>query len=609
MKKSRNKNTERSVTGYDYSTREMRETTVSELYARARNARTEVEREWQRCNDYYNFVHDVSGEVEEFRSEAGMPVNPVIPDPWVIVESQIDPDVPEPEFRGRDTDTDSAKAKQREFAVKYIVENNRLSDMNTRNERRLLKYGDAFWKAYWDTEMRCGINEGDIRIRDIPVEAIYPDPSIRDGTIQDGQYIDYVYRVHKVRFVQLYGADLRARGIDPEELFTSEYTERAGIFDMTTAIDETDDTVQILEHWYKTPFEQDGIPAGSVACSIQAGGKELRHIPDYWKRTHRQCQLFPFIHYWRVQDENQIWNKSELFPVLDLVDAADRKLAMGIMNDAMMGNDMFLVEEGALADGEEITNEPGATIRVKPNRQNGVKRLGGLNSLANSSVGVDIIEKYIERASRNYEASRGGEAQHVRTATGMAMMREDAGSQADIKRADRNRGFERLYELLDWLALEFFDDDRLIYLGEDEATGRKPGSINYNSDMLAERMPAVMDEITGEVVREEWTYWPKVDVTITASDSVIKGKQATLNALQTIAAANITEMNWRIYAKQLDMIDLPGKQEIVEDWRARFEAPAMPQTQAGGGGSTVTIPVKGAAQSLPSELMGVPTNI
>ena len=189
------------VTGYDYSTREAREVTVAELFHRARNARTAVETEWQRYNDYYNGIHDVTRETVEFCRDNDLPWVPAnMPDPWIMVESQLDPSVPEPEFRGRDDDMDSAKARQREFAVRYIAENNRLSDMNTRNERRLLKLGDAFWKAYWDGEMRCGVNEGDIRVKDVPVEGIFPDPAIRDGTLQDGQFLDYVYSVHKVRF-------------------------------------------------------------------------------------------------------------------------------------------------------------------------------------------------------------------------------------------------------------------------------------------------------------------------------------------------------------------------------------------------------------------------
>jgi len=580
-----------AVVGYDYATRQARETTAQELFQRAKNARTAVESEWQRCNDYYNGIHDVTRETMEFCRDNDMPFVPAnMPDPWIMVESQIDPGVPEPEFRGRDDDMDSRRARQREFAVKYIVENNRLSDMNTRNERRLLKLGDAFWKAYWDSSMRCGIHEGDIRIKDIPVDGIFPDPAIRDGTIQDGQYLDYVYRIHKVRFCQLFRHELAELGLTQEDITAQDYVERTGLFDMTTAIDDQDDTIQILEHWFRQPEEirgEDGqtIPAGAVACSIQAGGRELRYIPNYWERTCRQNQLFPFVHYWRVQDENQLWNKSELFPILDMVDAADRKLSMAILNDAFMANDIILVEEGALADGTELTNEPGAVVKLKPNAMGRVQRMGGLQSLANAGLGIEFFKGQIERTNRNYDTSMGKEAARVTTATGMAMLRSDAQSQSDIKRADRNAGFERLYELLDWLALEFFDDGRMLFIGADPQRERSAQAMRFNADSFAMTMPEVRD-LQGRVVRESWTYWPRVDVTVTASDNVVRSKQATLQALQSLTQAQITPENWRLFAAQLEVLDIPGKQDIIRDWEEKFSQGAV----------------------LPPENMGTPTS-
>jgi len=575
------------VLGYDYSSREKREETVSQLFSRAKNARTATEAEWQRYNDYYNGIHDVSKETVEWCRDNNVPWIPAtMPDPWIMVESQLDPSVPEPEFHGRDDDLDSEKAKQREFAVRYICENNRLSDMNTRNERRLLKLGDAFWKAYWDSTMRCGVNEGDIRIKDIPVDAMFPDPSIRDGTIQDGQYLDYVYSIHKVKFCQVFKRDLEKLGIRQEDIMAEDYVERTGLFDMTTAIDDVDDTVQVLEHWFRQPEDTEDengrpVPAGAVACSIQAGGKELRYIPNYWERTCKQNQLFPFVHYWRIQDENQIWNKSELFPILDLVDAADRKLSMATLNDAFTSNDIILVESGALEDGEELTNEPGAVVHLKQNMMGRVQRLGGMQTLSAAGVSLDWYKGQIERTNRNYDTNMGQEASHIDTATGMAMLRADAQTQASLKTADRNAGFERLYELLDWLALEFFDDDRMLFIGADPAKDREATAMKFNADAFSETMPEVYD-LDGNVVREAWTYFPKVDVTITASDSLVRGKKATLDALNALAASQVTAANWRILAAELDLLDLPGKQGIIDDWERQFSQPMMPQPQGGG---------------------------
>lgn len=574
------------VAGYDYSTREAREKTVGELFSRAKNARSGVEEVWQECNEYYNFIHRASHQTAGYAEEQGMTLPPVVPDAWIAVESQIDPNVPEPEFRGRDDDKDGQKAKEREFAVKYVIENNRLKDKNTRNERRLFKFGDAVWKAFWDPTMRCGIHEGDIRVQDIPLEGYFPDPSVRDGYMQSGQYVDYVYAIHKVEFCRRYQKELKKLDVRPEDIMNSDYTGGGNLFDLSLAVDDTDDTMQILEHWFKQPEDTkdekgNHVPAGSIGCCIMAGGKEIKYIPNYWKRTNRQCQLFPFVQYWRIQDETQIWNKSELFPILGMIDAADRKLHMALFNEAMMGNDMIVVEQDALADGEEITNEPGSQIRTKPGRSAGVRRLGGLQSLTDAMAGMEWIQNQMERANRNYETNLGKETTRATTATAVSMLRSDAQDQEDIKKADRNAGFERLYELIDWLVLEFFDDDRVLYLqGKDK---KETQSLQFNADELATMTEPVKD-INGVVVREAWQYWPKVDVTITAGDSVVKSKQATLQALQALTQAQITPDNWKLYAAQLDLLDIPGKQEIIEDWNARFSMQMMADPYAMGGG-------------------------
>ncbi|MBR2880118.1 MAG: hypothetical protein IKC02_05555 [Oscillospiraceae bacterium] len=569
------------IPGYDYSDAEARQTTAMHLLDKAKRAKTVVEGDWERYNDYYNFIHDVSSELKEYCREKNIFWTPAVcPDPWIAVESQIDPNVPEPEFRGRDSDLDSLKAKKREHAVKYIMEANDLEHKNTANERRLLKLGDAFWKAYWDIERRCGIHEGDISIIDVSPEAIYPDPAVKSGDIQDCQYLAYVYSVHKVRFRQLYGKVLEEKDVDIEELLSGSYVSESSIFDLSTSIDDREDTVQIMEFWFRwpedaeveTPFGKVKVEVGDIGCSVQAGGVEVKLIAKYWEKTGRQCKLFPFVHYWRIKDENSFWNKSELFPIMDLVDAQDRKLASALLNDALLSNDTLIMEEDSLAEGETLSNEPGAVVVARKNKGATIRRMGGLQSGANATLLLNYLKEQIERASRNYETNMGKETTRQTTAAGLAMLREDANEQESIKASDRRSGFERLYRLLDWLALEFFDDDRLIYLGADKNKNREnPVSMNYNSSEFAETMSEVYDA-NGAMVREAWDYFPTVDVSLNAGDSVVKGKQATLQALSTLCQADITPDNWQLYAAQLEILDLPDKDRIIAFWRQRFES-------------------------------------
>lgn len=560
---------------YDYSTREAREATASWLFENARKARQAKEDEWVRCSDYYEFLHDVAGEVREAIREADIGWDPaMVPDPYIMVESQIDPVVPEPEFRGRDNDRDGQKAKQREYAVRYVCQANRIRDKNTANERRLKKLGDAFWKVYWDEEMRCGRYRGDLHVRDVPVEAVYPDPTAGADGLQAGQYMAYVYRLHKVRFWQLFHQELEERGLGLEDIAAGEYTERGGLFDLVSATEEDDDTIQVMEFWFRHPAGGRTVSAGDVGCTIQAGGVEVKYIERYWRRTGEQCKLFPFVHYWCIRNENEFYNRSELTPILPMVDAADRELANGLMNDAFTANDIILQEENALVDGEEFSNVPGAVVRVRQNCIGRVARLGGLQSGGRCLEMVEWLLAQIQRTNRNFETNQGKVSSRVKTASELSMLRADVDSQMEIKKADRNAGFERLYELIDWSCLEFYDDERVIFLGA-EKEGEEPVIFRYQPDLLAEREDTLRDPVTGNVLREEGVYWPAVDVTVSAGDGVIRSKAATLQALQELAGVTVTQDNYRLMCAMVEVLDIPQRQEIIEDWSARF-APAVP---------------------------------
>lgn len=556
---------------YDYTTEEGRVATAEWLFEQAKNERTAVEDGWVRNEGYYNFVHAAAAEMREALEEQGIDWTPaVVPDPFIQVESQLVPEVPQPEFHGRDDDTDGEKARRREFAVCYIMEENRINDMNTSNERRLRKLGDAFWKAYWDETMPCGEQSGNIRIKDVSPEDFYPDPTAGREGLEACEYVDYVYTMHKLKFWRLYHDVLEKKGILLEDLLQTQYRVEDGLFEpVTSGTLARDDMVQILEHWYRNPCDTEEAPAGAIGCTMQAGGVEIKWIPNYWEKTGRQCRLFPFIHYWCIRDETQFWNRSELDPILSLVDAADRQIAIGQLNDAMMANDIVLVEEGALADGSEFTNVPGAQVTVKQGRMGGVARLGGLNNGIQSVSAVNWFLDQIQRTSRNYDSNNGRETARVTTASGLLQLRGDAETQQKLKKADRDAGFCRLYELLDWLALEYFDDDRLLFIGA-KKKGEQPQSLTYNGDDFARRAGVKVDMLTAAVTDEGFDYYPRVDVTVTAGDGLSKNPATTVEVLDKLAASRITADNWELLAAELEYLDIPQKQEIIEGWRRKF---------------------------------------
>ena len=561
---------------YDYATAEGRVATAEWLFQQAKDERAAREAEWRRYNDYYNSAHDAAREMAEALEDSALPWTPAcVPDPYIMVESQLEPEVPQPEFHGRDDDLDGVKARERELAVRYLIEENRLGDRNTANERRLRKYGDAFWKAYWDETMPCGDRLGNIRIRDVAVQDIYPDPTAGPEGLQSGEYVFYIYTMHKLKFWRLYHDVLEKQDKSLDDVTgAARYREADDILEpYTQSTASRDDLVQVMEFWYRQPFDTKEARAGAVGCSVQAGGVELRHIPSYWVKLGRQCELVPFVHYWCIRDETQFWNKSELEPILPLVDAADRELATGLFNDAMTANDVVILEEGALAPGEEFTNVPGAVVRVNQGRRGGVARLGGLGDGARSLGMVGWLLSQIQRANRNFDSNNGQETARVTTASGLMQLRSDAMTQQKIKSADRNAGFCRLYELLDLLALEYFDDDRLLFLGA-KRSGEAGESVVYNGARYALTSPELRDPLSGEVLRERRAYYPRVDVTVSVGDALGRSPAATVEALEKLVTTKVTADNWKLLAAELDYLDIPQKQEIVNTWRERFEAPA-----------------------------------
>lgn len=568
---------------YDYTTEEGRVATAEWLFQQAKDERAVREAEWRRYNDYYNNAHDTIREMAEARDEYDLaPLTACVTDPYIMVESQIEPDVPWPEFHGRDDDMDSQKAHERELAVRYVMEQNRIDDLNTSNERRLRKLGDAFWKAYWDETMPCGQTRGNIRVVDVAVQDIYPDPTAGAKGLQEGEYVFYVYTMHKLKFWRLYHDVLKKQDKALDDITAANsYREEDDVLEpYTQSTAARDDLVQILEFWYRQPFDTKEAKAGAIGCSVQAGGVELRHIPNYWEKVGGQCSLFPFVHYWCIRDETQFWNKSELEPILPLVDAADRELATGLFNDEMMANDITLIEEGALAPGEEFTNVPGAVVRVNQGRGGGVARLGGLSDGVKSVNMVEWLQSQMQRTNRNYDSNNGRETSRVTTASGLLQLRSDAQEQTRVKTADRNAGFCRLYELVDYLALEFFDDDRMLFIGA-KKEGEEGETLIYNSDNYALKSPAVVDPITGETLREEEVYYPRVDVTVTVGQGFQKTPGATVEVLDKLAAIQVTPDNWQLLAAELDYLDIPQKQDIVKGWREKFEPVIPPEvTQA-----------------------------
>ena len=569
----------RSYTDFDYSDVSARETLILRLLQESKNERSRYEHEWAVNDAFYDGFHNrvteagqqfedaEDGDAREFYKSL------VLTDPYIQVESQIDPNTPVPAFYGRDQQLDEVKAKQREFVVKYVLNNNNFKAMSTSVRRSVLKYGNGFVKAYWSDGMtdERGEYNGDISISHVKIDDLFPDPSAT--CLQECEYINYVYYLHIKKVKRIFGGDLKKRKIDDDELLTVLPSDTRTVSD--TQQESRDNEVQVIEHWYR---DEDG----DIACSVLLGNREVKHIPKYWDNTRSQNKLYPFVHFYRVKDERRFWAKSELTVIRPLVMAGDRILQSAMQNFDLMANDAILMEENSLTENTVLTNEPGAVWEYK-HGSNPPARVGGLSNMSDAWASIAAIQAQIERTLRNFETNQGKEATRTTTASGLAQIRADAQTQMKVKEYDMAQAYRDFFELIDWLGLEYYTTDKMIFIGVPGAKNNTEGmdmnadpaqgdvffSFNASNMRITGEDVTLLDPDTPEV--SKYSYFPRVDCTVVASNEIERSKSFTVSVLQALMSTQVTPDNYKIAIKLIEELEIQGGQEIIDDYKTKYE--------------------------------------
>lgn len=590
---------------YDYSTKESREACIPYFVDYSKEQKSPYAKKMVVMDDYYNNKHVTQLEIQKAMEDRNVPFIPaIIPDPFIHVESQIIPDIPEFEFNGRDDDLDSQKAKQREYVVKYVVENNKVEAMNPDNERRVNKLGNAFWKVSYDYSKSGPGYKGDIVVGNPDPASMFNDPSAVE--IDECEYLIYSYRMHRMKAARVFKKDLERLEMSVYDLETNGDYSDTEIYNSQTH-DINDDTLQIVEFWFRQPmdgketyeYEIEGKTvkkevvweAGDIACSIMISDREIRYIPKYWDKTASQNKMYPFVKYCKIPVNKSFWDKSEIEPIKDLVDAADREFATAILNDTFHANDIILQEENALADDSELDNIPGAVWKVKTGKMGSVARLGGLSDRNGGlKETIDFIREIIKQTVGNFDVNMGdAPPSNVKTLGGLVELKEQGNRRQNIKKADRTGGFERLYELIDWTALEFYDDDRMIFLGaKDDKVKKKfneyrqtlpPGSQIQNLDPNSGPIIFKFNSDNQKITKGKDSYYPRVDAIVRAGDGIKNSKAMTLMATEKLAQMKITPENYKIVLGMLDILDIPNRKEIEDSLERLFSQVQQGQPQ------------------------------
>ncbi len=529
---------------YDYSSPHAREETVCALVDNSALSRQNTEVYWRKMRRYYDGVHDIGYFSGSFSEDMNLPWTPAqATDGYIHIESQIDPNLPEFEFSPRASGGADA-AKKREETVRRVCDINDLTVLNTRNERRLGIYGSAVWKIGWGNVGSGGSDErADVTVEAPLPEQIYADPTASE--VDACEYIAFVYRMHRQRAYRLFERDMRERG----EKF-ADYLEHTsgGITAGDGYSDE--DTVTVTEFWFRQPTDgqSNGIryAAGDIALCVLIGGKEVKYLPKYWLNT--GFGSYPFVIYHKVPNEGSLWGKSELEPIIGLIDAADRDLTFAQLNAAFCSNDVILAEENAFSDGEAPDNSPGAVWKLRPGMMGKVQRLGNLSAAQTGLLsGYARFQNMMEQTTGNFDINQGKEPSRVTTATGIALLNERSASRQSLKKAGRTEGFRRLYRLIDMTAQEFYEKGRFV----------DTASLGFGFEPEEFR-----DAESGEIL--------PLDIKIHIGDGLANSKAFTVSAISSLVGMNIDRDNYKLVEAYVEALGLPMRAEICAFIEEKF---------------------------------------
>ena len=532
------------ATCYDelYSDTERREVNIPMLLDEARSAKSGTEQYFQKMRSYYDGTHLTQSQTGQFIADSELPWKPAtVPDGYMHVESQIDSDVPDFEFSGREG-SDESRARAREAVVRYICDSTDLERKNAMNERRLNMYGSAVWKL----SVREGALGAEVGVDDVSPEMIYPDPYAAD--VDGCECIACVYKMSVMHAERVFARDLMRLG-----------TTAAKIASENSLDARATDDIEVVEWWYRQPHDGesrceytaggediDGVCrfySGDIALSILLGGREIRNVPRFWDKT--GIQSFPFVIYSKTPRDGSIWGKSELEAIIPLIDAADRQLAFAQLNTAFAANDVVICEENAFASDSYPKNSPGAVWRLRPGMIDKVKRLGGM--AADNIAHYEIVEKYrtlMKDTLGNYDYLQGSSTSQVTTATGLALLSDRAGKRMNAKKICKKAGFERLYRLMDYLALEIYDEADLIrILGEGEDVSEFIGG----------------------------GYVPQIDVKVNIGDGIDNSRSFTLSALSDLMAMDIDEENYPIVRAYISTLGIPERSSLCAAFDEKYK--------------------------------------
>ena len=523
----------------------------------------EWEAMYQGGRDFGNIVDTLATSQREIRTNVNFP--------RMIVESLIDLGVPDPEFKPVAKD-DEEPVQMLENYVKYIVRAAQpsLQEINLHNERRVMKFGGAFWKIHWENNVKKGGYIGEIGISMPHPKDIIPNHGAT--STDDMNHYHHVVN-HTAGEILKKWPDVTKNDLEGFGALFHEYDEFSGSQRITVSDQQSGDKEMNLEKYsvVETTYRDED---NDICKFWWTGDLVLQHLPKfYYRRLDGEItptedykgsdveyyipKTWDLVYQPFIPRDKCFWGISLMEDIYDLNEAI--KKAVHIHEEEhLKGRKKILVGSQGLKIALESST---STVEYVPDPTSMVREIDMTTDL-DGVAWIEKLKEWMQLLTGATNSTLGVRDSSVNSAKQAQVYIEQANFKIALKTAYKSSCYKRIYRILSDFALAFVDENRPFRLEEKPKPQVNPdGTTFVPKAMYGEfnRLNMLRDK-SGNYI------YPDYDIEVNAEAVFMKSKSEIFNALVTLAGQGRFEPNAgnAAFLKVLSKIGVPDLQEVID---------------------------------------------
>lgn len=514
--------------------------------------------------DFQNMDEDYNGASKSPRT--------IINFPRMIIESMIDLNIPDPDFKAVSAD-DEDIIDVLKYYVMYVVRSSQpsLEEMNLHNERRVMKLGGAFTKVHWNNNTKKAGHVGEIELSAPHPKDIIPNHGAT--SIDDMEHYHHPNN-RTVNYITRKWKNITRDMLEQKGQLFREYDEISGSQRITVGDSESGDQEMGLEKytiietsyldedgdlckfWWSgdlvllhTPKfyhrrDEDGV---SIKASHEYEGKEADYyIPSSWDLIYQ-----PFI-----PRDKCFWGISIMEDIHDINEAI-KKAVYQHEEEHLKGNIHLLVGSQELKIALESSISKVHYVQDPNQNVKEVNMRGNIDGVA----WIEKLKEWMQLLTGATNSALGVRDAGVTSGKQAQVYVEQANFKVALKSAYKASAYKRVYRVIADFSMAFVDEERPFRIKGTpppsmDPTAQQPKSMYGKFNRLA-----MLKDKSGNFV------YPDYDIEINAESGFMKSKSEVFNTLSNLAGQGRFEPNPGnlTFLKLLNKLGVPDLQAVIDE--------------------------------------------